>query len=100
MGELRQQIDRLDRDLVALLAERAGYIDRAAQIKVECGLPARITDRVEQVVANVRDHAAAAGLSQELVERLWRDLMEWAIAREDAHLARHEAAHNVASPKT
>lgn len=91
MDELRQQIDRLDRDLVGLLAERAGYIDRAAQIKAECGLPARITDRVEQVVGNVRAHAAAAGLSEELVETLWRDLMEWAIAREDDHLARHDA---------
>lgn len=91
MGELRQQIDRLDRDLVALLVERAGYIDRAAQIKAECGLPARITDRVEEVVANVRGHAAAAGLSEELVETLWRELMEWAIAREDVHLARQNA---------
>lgn len=87
MGELRLQIDRLDQALVALLAERAGYIDRAAQIKADCGLPARITERVEQVVVNVRAHAQAAGLSEELVETLWRDLMEWAIAREDAHLS-------------
>lgn len=87
MGELRLQIDRLDQALVTLLAERAGYIDRAAQIKADCGLPARITERVEEVVRNVRGHAQTAGLSEDLVETLWRDLMEWAIAREDAHLA-------------
>lgn len=87
MGELRLQIDRLDQALVTLLTERAGYIDRAAQIKAACGLPARITERVEDVVQKVRGHAQATGLSEDLVETLWRDLMEWAIAREDAHLA-------------
>lgn len=87
MGELRLEIDRLDQALVTLLAERAGYIDRAAQIKAGCGLPARITERVEEVVGNVRGHAQAAGLSADLVETLWRELMEWAIAREDAHLS-------------
>ena len=32
MADLRAEIDRLDEALVAMLAERAGYIDRAAQI--------------------------------------------------------------------
>ena len=33
MAEIRAEIDRLDEDLVRLFAERAGYIDRAAEIK-------------------------------------------------------------------
>jgi isochorismate pyruvate lyase len=33
MAELRAEIDRLDRELVALLARRAGYIDRAAAVR-------------------------------------------------------------------
>ena len=33
MAELRAEIDRLDRELVALLARRAGYIDRAVAVK-------------------------------------------------------------------
>ena len=57
MAHIRAEIDRLDDDLVRLFAERAGYIDRAAEIKAGVDLPARINDRVEEVVQNVRRHA-------------------------------------------
>jgi isochorismate pyruvate lyase len=86
MADIRAEIDRIDAGLVRLLAERAAYIDRAAVIKATAGLPARITPRVEQVVANVRDHAQAHGLSPDLVEMLWRRLIDWSIAREETRL--------------
>ena len=86
MADLRAEIDRLDQALVAMLAERAGYIDRAAQIKAKVDLPARIDDRVEQVVQNVRGHALAHGLPPDLVEKFWRRLIDWSIAREESHL--------------
>ncbi len=82
MGALRAQIDRLDRDLIAMLAQRAGYIDRAIALKSDNGWPARIPDRVEEVVANARTQAAQAGLDPDLIESLWRQLVEWSIARE------------------
>ena len=53
MPELRAQIDHLDRELIALLAERQRHIDRAAQLKPALGWPARIDERVEEVVAKV-----------------------------------------------
>jgi isochorismate pyruvate lyase len=86
MAEIRAEIDRLDEDLVRLFAERAGYIDRAAEIKAEVDLPARIGSRVEEVVQNVRRHALAHGLPPDLVEKLWRRLIDWSIAREESRL--------------
>jgi tRNA/rRNA methyltransferase len=88
MAALRVEIDRTDRALMRLFAERAGYIDRAAAIKAGNGLPARIPDRVEEVVARVRAAAGAEGLDADLFERLWRLLIEAAIAREEALLGR------------
>lgn len=82
MAELRQAIDGLDAELIALLARRAACIDRAIQLKPKEDIPARAPARVEEVVANVRRRAAAEGLDEALVERLWRDLIEWSIARE------------------
>ena len=70
MAEIRAEIDRLDEDLVRLFAERAGYIDRAAEIKSTADLPARIEARVEEGVGNVRRHADTYGLPPELVEKL------------------------------
>jgi isochorismate pyruvate lyase len=86
MADIRAEIDRLDEDLVRLFAERAGYIDRAAEIKAAVDLPARIEDRVEQVVQNVRRHADTYGLPPDLVEKLWRRLIDWSIAREESRL--------------
>ncbi|ARU00006.1 isochorismate pyruvate lyase [Yoonia vestfoldensis] len=86
MADIRAEIDRIDAALVQILAERAAYIDRAAAIKAVAALPARITPRVEQVVSNVRDHAQAHGLSPDLVEMLWRQLIDWSIAREETRL--------------
>ena len=83
MAELRAEIDRLDAELVALFAQRVGYIDRAAEIKSEVGLPARIGSRVEEVVRNVRHHAVAHGLPPDKLEKLWRKLIDWSIEREE-----------------
>lgn len=90
MADIRAEIDRLDEDLVRLFAERAGYIDRAAQIKAQVDLPARIGSRVEEVVGNVRRHAQTYGLPPDLVEKLWRRLIDWSIAREESRLGPDE----------
>ena len=86
MAEIRAEIDRVDEDLVRRFAERATYIDRASEIKATVNLPARIGSRVEEVVGNVRRHALTYGLPPELVEKLWRRLIDWSIAREESRL--------------
>ncbi len=88
MAELRVEIDRLDAELVALFAQRTGFIDRAVEIKAEAGLPARIDSRVEEVVANVRRHAVARGLPPDKIEKLWRKLIDWSIEREEDGLGK------------
>ncbi|MGP9805874.1 chorismate mutase [Paracoccus sp. NSM] len=90
MQALRAEIDALDRDLVRLLARRRDLIDRAAQLKAVNGWPARIEARVEEVVANARSHATAAGLDADLIETIWRQLIEAAIAQEERQLERKE----------
>jgi isochorismate pyruvate lyase len=82
MDALRAEIDALDKRLVALLATRAEYIDRAIALKQINGWPARIPSRVEDVVARVRSAAGAGGLDPELADVLWRQLIDWSIARE------------------
>lgn len=86
MATLRARIDALDERLVDLLAQRHALIARAAQIKQQAGLPARIDARVEEVVANAGLHAASRGLDPALIENIWRQLVEAAIAQEDRYL--------------
>lgn len=90
MTDVRAGIDELDAELVRLLALRARFIDRAAEIKEKIDWPARIDARVEEVVQNVRRHAEGAGLSPDLVDTLWRQLIEWSITREEDRLGPDE----------
>lgn len=86
MADLRREIDSLDRELVCLLGRRSAMIDRAATLKAAAGIPARIDARVEAVISNVRSAAVKADLDADLAERLWRDLIEWSISREEVVL--------------
>ncbi len=87
MTDLRTAIDVLDSRIMTLLAQRARYIDRAVVIKSAANLPARIDVRVEAVVQNARTNATAAGFDPALAETIWRQMIEWSIAREETAMA-------------
>ena len=81
MNQVRAGVDELDRQIVALLARRFGYMDAAARIK-----PVREAVRDEwrkaDVKAKVDAAAADAGVDRELMSRLYEDLIETSIAHE------------------
>lgn len=81
MAEVRQGVDALDRALVALMAERQGYMDAAARIKPDRDA---VFDqaRIDDVVAKVLVAAKAHGLSPEIAEPVWRLLIDRCIAHE------------------
>jgi len=81
MEELRAAIDRLDAKLVALLAVRQAYIERAAQLKTDRG-QVRDVERIEDVVAKVIAEGRRTGLSAEIAEPVWRTLIEASIRHE------------------
>lgn len=78
MVELRAEIDRLDRTIVELLGIRQGFMERAAHIKEHRNL-VRDEKRIEDVVTKVMNHAHKVGAHPELVEKLYRDMIEWCI---------------------
>lgn len=88
MTELRAEIDRTDSELSALLGHRARLISRAAELKASNGWPARIKDRVDEVVANARENAARDGWDPALAAYIWTELVEWSIRREETALGR------------
>lgn len=81
MAEVRAGVDQVDRELVAPLARRFGYMDAAARIKPERGA-VRDEARKAEVVANARAGAEAAGLPADAVAAMWDQLVEASIAYE------------------
>ena len=81
MADVREGIDALDRELVALLLRRLGYIAAAARIKNDRNT-VRDEARIEDVVAKVKASARAAGLPEVMAEKVWRTLVDESIAYE------------------
>ena len=81
MNELREAIDTLDSRLVALLAVRQAYIERAAQLKTGHD-QVRDVARIEEVVAKVIAEGRRSGLSADIAEPVWRTLIEASIRHE------------------
>ncbi len=89
MDEVRVEIDRLDEALIALLAERWSYVDRAWRLKAGPN-QAVVPWRIQQVIDNVRARATALGLPPELAEALWRQLIGWGVQYEEEKLRKRD----------
>lgn len=81
MAEVRQGVDAVDRELVALLARRFRYMDAAARIKQERGA-VRDERRKAEVIANARAGAERAGIPAAVIGDIWERLVEGSIAYE------------------
>jgi len=81
MTDVRAGVDQVDRELVALLVRRFGYMDAAARIKLDRGA-VRDEARKAQVIDNVAREAEAAGLEPARLRAVWNELVEQSIAYE------------------
>lgn len=81
MADVRLGVDALDRELVLLLVRRQGYMTAAARIKQDRDA-VYDAERIEDVVSKVLASARKAGLSEDIAEPVWRELIKQCIAFE------------------
>ena len=86
MEHVRAEIDRLDNELVDLMAERFGYVERAWQLKTRPE-EAHVPWRIQQVIDRVRKRASDRGVSPDLAEAMWRQMIGWFIQYEEEKLS-------------
>ena len=87
LEEIRTNIDRLDHQIVTLLAERGRYVSQAARFKKDAD-GVKAPQRVEQVIAKVRDLSQTIGANPEVTEQVYRAMIAAFIQQE---LAEHAA---------
>lgn len=85
MEHVRQEIDRIDEELVDLIAERFQFVDRAWQLKANPS-QANVPWRVRQVIDKVEARAKERGLPPELATALWRQMVGWFVQYEEEKL--------------
>ncbi|MEM6907488.1 MAG: chorismate mutase [Pseudomonadota bacterium] len=81
MAEVRIGVDNTDRELVALLERRFGYMRAAARIK-PTREAVRDEERKASVIAAAVADAEARGLPGPVIAELWDRLVEGSIAYE------------------
>jgi isochorismate pyruvate lyase len=74
LGEVRKNIDRLDREIVRLMAERGRYVHEAARFKAN---PSQVEapERAEAVVQKAISLAKENGLSPVIAETTYRAML-------------------------
>ena len=87
MEDVRRYIDALDDVLVPLLVTRGGYMTQAARIK-QSDSQVRDEERIEAIVARVRARAVQEGGQPDVIEAIYRSMMEAYIAYEHREFAR------------
>ncbi|WP_183563446.1 isochorismate lyase [Mucilaginibacter sp. SP1R1] len=81
MADIRQEIDQIDRDVIALIGKRFKYVQAAAKFKknpTDVAAPARF----QAMLAERRSWAEAEGLSPDAIEKMYTDLVNHFIAEE------------------
>jgi chorismate mutase/prephenate dehydrogenase len=84
LGELRNEIDDLDSQLVALLTKRRAVTTKVGRLKSEVGMPIFAPEREAKLLKVRRQQAIDAGLSPELIEDILRRLMQDSYISQDA----------------
>ncbi|TYP75425.1 chorismate mutase [Paenibacillus methanolicus] len=81
LNELRAGIDKLDREIIALLAERYKLTETVGEYKAKHGLHAQDPEREAQQFRKITALASQYGLEPERAARIYRLIMDLAIAR-------------------
>jgi isochorismate pyruvate lyase len=91
MAPYRERIDALDAQIVALLGKRFDVIHEVAVFKAQHGIHPIQPARIEEVVQHARAQAEKSGVNPDLIEKLYRVIIQTACDEEE-HYARAQEA--------
>ncbi|HEY0193388.1 MAG TPA: prephenate dehydratase domain-containing protein [Kofleriaceae bacterium] len=84
LASLRDRIEAVDRQIIALLAERQTIVEGVAEAKLASASPLRDLLREDLLLQRLRGLAVEAGLDAHQVERLYRVVMDMSVAHQEA----------------
>jgi isochorismate pyruvate lyase len=89
LEEIREGMDALDRQIIAILVRRVAYVKAAAKFKTSAAAVAA-PDRVQKVLDTRREWAQEAGLDGDVVRGLYRDIVSYCVGEEKKHWERSQ----------
>lgn len=90
LNEVRENIDRIDRQIVKLIAERGFYVKLAAGFKKDAD-GVKAPNRVEAVIEKVRGLALEYGAFPDIVEGIYRQMIHSFISKESEEFKKNQS---------
>ena len=81
LDEVRENIDRIDTEIIKLIAERGFYVSQASSFK-KSKEGVKAPNRVEAVILKVRTRAEEYGANPDMIEALCREMINRLIGME------------------
>jgi len=75
IDEVRENINKIDRQIVKLISERSRFVGQAAKFKKNSD-DVKAPKRVEEVVKKVRGMAEEFDVSPDIVENIYREMID------------------------
>ena len=85
LDEARAEIDKVDEEIVKLIAKRNDYIKQIAHFKTSVD-EVKAEDRISDVISRVREQAIALDLSPNLINELYVKMIDAMVESEIAEL--------------
>lgn len=82
--EIRSEIDAIDREVINALGKRSAYVKAAAKFKPS-ETSVKAPERFNTMLQQRRIWAESAGLNPDVIEKLYRDLVNYFIDEELKH---------------
>lgn len=78
---IRRDIDKIDNEIIGLLARRAKLVETVAEIKKDRS-QVRDEKRIGEVISRVRAQAEKTGIDPDFAEELYRAIIEYFVSFE------------------
>ncbi|GAB4377262.1 MAG: isochorismate lyase [Elainellaceae cyanobacterium] len=76
ISDIRAEIDYLDRQVIALLGQRFAYVKAASKFKAS-ETTVKDLERLRTMLQRRRNWAEEEGLSADVIEKMYRDLVDY-----------------------
>lgn len=83
LDEAREEIDKVDEKIIALIAKRNNYIKQIAHFKTSIE-EVKAEDRISSVISRAREQAISLGLSPNLINDLYVRMIDAMVESEVA----------------
>ena len=83
LENLRTNIDATDQQIIELLSKRFELTDEVGRQKAKKGVAPRDTERYQAMLIRLKQQAKQHGLSEELVGKIYHEIHEVSIARQE-----------------